>query len=179
MKINPNNIKSQTFSTSFRGFDKTEVKTFLNNLSDDLTDILLENENLKKELEYHKAKNSEYVKIEKNLQEVLLKTQDEAEKRLEDAQKEANNIIAKAKKEAEELINETKNKIKQLEEEIDLLENRKMLLIIKLKNFLSLQADLLKVDLSKNDKTQDKNSELNNENAPTDNTPKSTQENKS
>ncbi len=130
----------------------------------------MENENLKKELEYHKAKNSEYVKIEKNLQEVLLKTQDEAEKRLEDAQKEANNIIAKAKNEAEVLLNQTKNKIKQLEEEIDLLENRKMLLIIKLKNFLSLQADLLKIELSKNDNSQDKNSELNNENQPTNNT---------
>lgn len=164
MKLNPNNIKSQTFSTSFRGFDKTEVKTFLSNLSDDITDLLLENENLKKELEYHKAKNSEYVRIEKNLQEVLLKTQEDSQKTLEKAKEEAEQLLAKTKIEIEQMMNEAKAKLKKLEDEIEILENRKMLLTVKLKNFISMQANLLKLNLASNQNQNTSQTDTNKEN---------------
>jgi len=153
MKINPVNIKSQTFSKTFRGYDTTEVKTFLSNLADDLAEILQENVKLKNDLEYHISKNSEYVRIEKNLQEVLLKTQEDSEKALEKAKQEAENIVQKAKEEANTIINEAKAKVDKLNEEIDILENHKKLLLIKLKNFVSLEANLLKTSLNSNDTT--------------------------
>lgn len=165
MKLNPNNIKSQTFSTSFRGFDKTEVKTFLSNISDDITDLLLENENLKKELEYHKAKNSEYVRIEKNLQEVLLKTQEDSQKTLDKAKEEAEQLLAKTKIEIEQMMNDAKSKLKKLEDEIEILENRKMLLTVKLKNFISMQAHLLKLNLTSNQNNKSSQNEIKDDNS--------------
>ena len=145
MKLSPISIKNQEFNKSFRGFDKEEVLSFLSKLADDLEELQKENESLKKELETVNAKLSDFYKIEKNLQNALIKAQESSTKAIESAKKQTNLIMKEAELKAQQIVekarlnaNEIRNAITQLREERDLI-------VAKLKSMISSQAHLLEM----------------------------------
>ena len=73
MKISPLEIRQQEFTKKMRGFDPDEVQNFLESLADEVQKINEENESLKSEVEALTEQINEYKKIEKNLQDTLLK----------------------------------------------------------------------------------------------------------
>ena len=50
MKFSPMNIKAQEFTKTMRGYDVEEVRAFLERLSNEMGNILQENDSVKKEL---------------------------------------------------------------------------------------------------------------------------------
>ena len=145
MKLSPISIKNQEFNKSFRGFDREEVESFLNKLADEFEELQKENETLKQELEAANMKISEFVKIEKNLQEALLKTQESSAKAMESAKKQINLMIKESEIKAQQIIekaresaNEMRNAVIQLREERDLI-------VTKLKSIINSQAHLLEM----------------------------------
>ena len=89
MKVSPLSIKKQEFNKSLRGYDKEEVQAYLEKLSDEFEMIQKENDSLKKELENANEKLAEFRKIEKNLQNTLLKAQESSSKSIESTKKQA------------------------------------------------------------------------------------------
>jgi cell division initiation protein len=145
MKLSPISIKNQEFNKSFRGYDKEEVESFLNKLADDYEELQKENESLKQELETAREKLSEFYKIEKNLQNALLKTQETSVKTIESTRKQTNLMMKEAELKAQQIIekarvnaNEIRNAVTQLKEERDLI-------VAKLKSIISSQAHLLEM----------------------------------
>lgn len=148
MKYTPLSIKLQEFNKKLRGYDTTEVKAFLNNLSDEYERLFQENESLKAECQQAKAKNSEYGRIEQSLQEVLLKAQEDSKKTIESAKLQAETILQEAENKAKDIIDNAFKKVAQYEDDIDRLKNRKTIITAKIKNILQLQAELLKYKIS-------------------------------
>jgi len=128
-----------------RGYDRDEVQAFLEKLADEFESLQKENDSLKKELDDATVKLTEFRRIEKNLQDTLLRAQESSTKSIESTKKQANLIVKEAEikgsqilEKARENANEIRNAVINLREERDLI-------IANLKSIINSQAHLLEM----------------------------------
>lgn len=145
MKISPVEIKQQEFQKKMRGYDPDEVQSFLEKLADDLDELQKENEVLKSELDKANEELTEFKKIEKNLQDTLLKAQDSASKSLEASKKQSALIIKEAELKASQIIDKARENTDEIRNAVINLREEKGLIIAKLKAIVSSQANLLEL----------------------------------
>jgi len=152
MSISPINLKKQEFNNSFRGYNKEEVKTFLEKLADEFETLQKENEELKKENEEIKTeldqaniRLSEFRRIETSLQDNLLKAQESASKSIESSKKQTSLMIKEAEIKASQIVDKAREQANELRTAVINLKEEKDLLISKLKSIINSQAHLLEI----------------------------------
>ncbi len=145
MKVSPISIKKQEFNRSIRGYDKDEVKAFLDKLADEFDMMQKENESVKKELELANGRLSEFRKIEKNLQDTLLKAHESTSKSIESTKKQANLMIKEAEIKASQLLEKARENANDIRNAVISLREERDLLIANLKSILNSQAHLLEM----------------------------------
>jgi cell division initiation protein len=143
MKISPLSIKKQEFKRKVKGYDPEEVQAFLEKLADDIDELQQENENIKRQLEDANLRLSEFSRIEKNLQDTLLKAQESSSKAIESTKKQASLIIKEAEIKASQIEEKAKNSAKAIRDSVIALREEKDLIIAKLKAIINSQARLL------------------------------------
>jgi cell division initiation protein len=148
MRISPLSIKRQEFKKVLRGYDAEEVHAFLSKLSDEVEEIQLENDSLKKQLEQANDRIAEFVKIEKNLQETLLKAQESSSKSIESTKKQTNLMIKEAEIKAAQIIEKARESTNEIRNAVIRLREEKDLLIARLKSIVNSQAQLLEMKVS-------------------------------
>lgn len=147
MKVSPLNIKKQEFNKVIRGYDKEEVQAFLDKLADEFEIIQRENESLKKQLEESNEKLSEFRKIEKNLQNTLLKAQESSSKSIESTRKQAGLIVKEAEIKASQMIEKARENANEIRNAVIHLREEKDMIIAKLKAIVNTQSKLLEMNL--------------------------------
>lgn len=155
MRITPLNIKNQEFNKSVRGYDKDEVHVFLEKLADEFEEISKENELMKKELSDAKTQLVEFRRIEKNLQETLLKAQESSTKSIESAKKQTTLMIKEAELKAEQIVEKARKEADFLREALIKLREEKNLIHAKLKALVATQTAILESGKDKNLIAQD------------------------
>jgi cell division initiation protein len=143
MKLSPANIKRQDFSRQMRGYDMNEVAAFLDRIADEIEILQNENEELKKDLESANAKVTEFRRIEKNLQETLVKAQETSAKSLEAAKRQAALILKDAENKAHLYLDKAKINANEIRNAVDLLREEKDVLIAKLKGIVNSQINII------------------------------------
>jgi cell division initiation protein len=143
MKLSPLLIKKQEFSKSVRGFNPEEVQTFLDKLSSEVDSLLRENEELKMEVGELHEKVVEFQKIEKNLQDTLIKAQESTSKTLESAKKQTGLMIKEAEIKASQLIENARENANEIRNAVSTLKEEKDLIIARLRAIVNSQANLL------------------------------------
>ncbi len=143
MKLSPLLIKKQEFEKSFRGYNVDEVQTFLDKISSEMEELINENEALEQEVEKLNTKVTEYQKIEKDLQDTLLKHQETVTQALESAKKQSALIIKEAEIKASQIIKNAENISNEMGAAVIALREEKELIIAKLKAIVSTQSNLL------------------------------------
>jgi cell division initiation protein len=143
MKLSPLLIKKQEFEKSFRGYNIDEVQTFLDKISSEMEELINENEALEQEVEKLNTKITEYQKIEKDLQDTLLKHQETVAQALESAKKQSALIIKEAEIKASQIIKNAENISNEMGAAVIALREEKELIIAKLKAIVSTQSNLL------------------------------------
>lgn len=143
MKFSAVNIRNQQFSVSFRGYDKDEVKLFLEKLADEYEKLDNELESLKKENEKNIAELTGYRNTEKNLQSTLLKARDTSVKAIEAAKKQAAAIVREAEIKSAQLIGSARQNADEMRSTVIKLREEKNLIVAKLKAFVQSQSRLL------------------------------------
>jgi cell division initiation protein len=143
MKLTPLLIKKQEFSKSVRGFNPEEVQTFLDKLSSEVDSLLRENEELKMEVEELSEKVIEFQKIEKNLQDTLIKAQESSSKTLESTKKQTSLMIKEAEIKASQLIENARENANEIRNAVSTLKEEKDLIIARLRAIVNSQANLL------------------------------------
>ena len=141
--ISPLSIKKQEFNSSLRGYDKEEVEAFLEKLADDFEELQQENESIKRQLDDANLRLSEFARIEKSLQDTLLKAQDSSTKAIESTKKQTNLMIKEAEIKASQIIEKAKNYAEEIRNSVINLREEKDLIISKLKAIVNSQARLL------------------------------------
>lgn len=145
MKISPVSIKRQEFAKKMRGYDPEEVQAFLERLADDIDELQKENEELNQQVETLNDNLSEFKKIEKNLQDTLLKAQESSTKTIESTKKQSSLIIKEAELKASQIIEKARENANEIRSAVINLREEKDLIIAKLKAIISSQANLLEM----------------------------------
>lgn len=161
MKISPLEIRQQEFTKKMRGFDPDEVQNFLESLADEVQKINEDNESLKSEVEALTEQINEYKKIEKNLQDTLLKAQENSTKSLEAAKKQTSLMLKEAELKAAQIIEKARENTNDIRNAVVNLREEKDLIIAKLKAIVNSQANLLelKVERAGEEKSSGKKAE--------------------
>jgi cell division initiation protein len=145
MKYSPNSIKQQEFNKTVRGYDRVEVQAFLEKLSDEMETLQRENEQLKKELEAASSRLTEFRRIEKNLQDTLLKAQESSTKSFESTKKQTSLMVKEAEIKASQIMEKARESANEIRTAVITLREEKDLVVAKLKSIISSQAQLLEM----------------------------------
>jgi cell division initiation protein len=147
MKISPINIKKQGFNKSLRGYDTEEVQAFLEKLADDIDELQKENDLFKGQLENANVQLTEFRRIEKNLQDTLLKAQESSSRAIDSVKKQTNLMIKEAELKANQILEKARENADEIRDAVIKLREERNLIISKLKAMIDSQANLFEVQV--------------------------------
>ncbi len=136
MKITPLEIKKQEFKTSIAGYDKGEVKAFLDLVRAEVESLIRENSILRDELKEALKKIEDHRGKERILQETLISAREMKNDLIEKAKKEAELIVADAEIRARKILEDAQKKVADLSSEINMLRRQKKEFLTKFKQLL-------------------------------------------
>ncbi len=163
MKFTPFGIKNQEFNRTVRGYDRDEVKTFLEKLSDEFEKLQNDNEKIKSEIDKIEEELKEYKRIEKNLQSALLSAAESSTKAVDSAKKQTALIIKEGELKAAQIIENAKQDANLIRDSVLKLREEKKLLLARIKALINTQASLLEFDVE-NIETKPKKKNIQKEN---------------
>jgi len=145
LKITPLEIKKQSFKPKVRGYDTTEVETFLEMVADEYESVLYDKNRLSEEVIKLKTQLRDYQQVEKTLQETLMNAQETVSQSRENSKREAQIIIRESELKAERILDEAREKLDKMKNDFTLLKAQKESLAKRLKHLLESQIELIKV----------------------------------
>jgi cell division initiation protein len=119
MKVTPLDLRQQRFSTVMRGYDRSEVTTFLGEAAEEYEIALRENERLRQELSKLEAVLKEHRGQEINLRNTLLTAQKLADDIKANATQEAARIVREAEGRSDLLLQKSQSRLEDVQREID------------------------------------------------------------
>jgi cell division initiation protein len=119
MKVTPLDLRQQRFQTVMRGYDRSEVQTFLLEVADDYENALRENDRLRQDITRLEVTLTEHRGQERNLQSTLLTAQRLADEIKEHANQEAVLILREAEGRADVLLQRSNARLEDVQREID------------------------------------------------------------
>ncbi len=152
MKLTALEIKQQQFEKSLRGYDPTEVHSYLNLLANEWEHMVGKVRELENQLDKMNDKLMHYERVEEALHETLQTAKNSAEEKLSSARNEAKNIIEKAELDAEAIIQEAHQQRREMRQNILQLIDRRNEMIRSIKSYLDNTNDALK-QFSKDDQS--------------------------
>lgn len=129
MKLTPLDIQRQTFQSSFRGFDRDEVRTYLNVVAEEMEQLRSENEKLQEEVRRQSQILTEHHEREQILRNTLVAAQRTSEEIKENAKKQSQMLFKEAELAADRLIETAQAKAHAIERDIlDLKQQKRQML---------------------------------------------------
>jgi cell division initiation protein len=145
MKITPLEIRKHEFNTTFRGFDKNEVVSFLEMVSDEMEGVVKEIYDLKEKLSLAQERISSYAKIETALQNTLVASQETAEQMKNVAKEKSELMLRRATDEGDRIIKEAYEKVSELRQEYSSLKSQKASFLVNFRSLLESEQKLLEL----------------------------------
>lgn len=147
MKITPLDIQQQQFKGKlFRGLDPEDVDGFLQQVSQELEDLIRENNDLKEQAQRYQSEKEEIRQREDNLRETMLAAQRITEEMKANAQKEASLAISEAELKAERILTEAENRLADLNNQIQEIRREKIRFESSLKSLLDSHYKILSIN---------------------------------
>ena len=119
LTVSPLDLRQAKFNASLRGFDRTEVTTFLLEAADGYDQALRENERLRHDLVRLEASISQYRELESSLKSTLMTAQKVGDDMRETASQEAARIVREAEGRADLLLQRAQARHEDMQREID------------------------------------------------------------
>ena len=146
MKLTPLDILKQEFKTSLKGYDKNEVRSFLDLVRSEFEFLLRENSVLRDELKQTIQKLDEFKEKEKLLQETLISTREISNDLIDKARKESEIIISEAELKSHKIIEQAHKRVTDISNEINELKRQRKDFLIKFKQLLEYYENSLEFD---------------------------------
>ena len=153
MAITPLDIQKMTFAQRMRGYDTTEVTSFLQLVADELQTKLAENERLQQLVRDHaeRLKNSEA--RQNDLQDALLRSQKIADEILGNAKREAQLVIKEAELTGDRIVTQSIEQATHIESKMSELRMARREVQLQFKNTLDLFGRILEADMEEEQRT--------------------------
>ena len=134
MRLSPIDIRQQQFTTKvFRGFDRREVDSFLDDVAEDYEGVLRENATLREQVGSYEERARGLGETERALKDTLVTTQRVAEEMKEGAKRDAQLLLREATLNADKIMEEARAEEAKLRVEIQLLKRQRRQLIEELR----------------------------------------------
>ncbi|MFQ5790012.1 MAG: DivIVA domain-containing protein, partial [Acidobacteriota bacterium] len=118
MMLTPLDIQRQSFQSRFRGFDRDEVRTFLNMAAEEMEELRSQNERLQDEVRKLSALLSEHHEREQILKNTLVAAQRTSEEIKINAKKQSEMLLKEAELAADRLVEAAQAKAHDIEKDI-------------------------------------------------------------
>lgn len=130
-RVTAMDVERQEFKRAVRGYDREEVRLFLQAVAEELERLNLENAALREEAGALRGRVEDHRQREQSLQETLVMAQRMSEELVGKSQKESELLVKEARIKAERLLEQAQDQLSTLEAEIgrvkverDAFENR-------------------------------------------------------
>ncbi|NQV49805.1 MAG: DivIVA domain-containing protein [Candidatus Marinimicrobia bacterium] len=147
-RLTPQEIRDHDFKQSPLGYSRDQVQQFLDEVAKELEALIRESNEIHVENKEALLLLQTYKNVEDNLKETLLLAQNAARETLRNAQNEAETVIRKANLEKEALLFSAKEDLSRVRNEIRKLQSHRDLILIKLKNGLRTNLEILETEFS-------------------------------
>ncbi len=145
MKLTPLEIRKQEFSKGMRGYNAEEVRAFLETVAEQYDSLQRVVNDLSEKVIHLESRLSDFQRMEKTLQETLMKAEESSKRSLDDSRHEAEIVMREAELEAKQIISNAHAKVDRLKSDILMLQARRDGFIKKLKYLLQSQTDLIDI----------------------------------
>jgi cell division initiation protein len=146
MKITPLDIQQMVFAVRMRGYDRQEVKQFLEEIAQTVEALNHENATLRERLSSTEAQLAELKKTEATLTHTLVSTQALADDLKEVAQRDAALLIKEGEMKAAELLREARVELAATQRDISDLRKQRILGIERLRSTLRTFERMLEIE---------------------------------
>jgi cell division initiation protein len=146
MKITPLDIQQMVFAVRFRGYDRQEVKQFLEELAQTVESLNHDNAALREKLSSTEAQLAELKKTESTLTHTLVSTQALADDLKEVAQRDAALLIKEAELKASELLRDARVELAATQRDLSELHKQRILGIERLRSTLRTFERMLEIE---------------------------------
>jgi len=119
ISITPLEMRQARFTAAFRGYDKADVTSFLQEAADGFDQAMRENERLRMEIVRLEASLDQFRQLEGSLKTTLLTAQKVADDMRENAHQESQRIVREAEGRADLMVQKAQAKTEDIEREID------------------------------------------------------------
>ncbi|MBI3178218.1 MAG: DivIVA domain-containing protein, partial [Deltaproteobacteria bacterium] len=143
MKLSPIDVQQQQFRSAWRGYDRREVKAFLDLVAEQLTELSRENGKLAGELRQRKRELDEHRDREETLREAMLTAQRAIDEIRDQAKKEAQLVVSEAEMRAEKILHNAHGRVGKIVDEINEVRRQRTRVIEELRGLLSTHSKLL------------------------------------
>jgi cell division initiation protein len=144
VNLSPLDIRKHEFKKVFRGYDSEEVMAFLDIVSMEYENLVLQNATLSEKLAMTENHLKKFRDIEYTLQEALLSAERVREDTIKNAKNQADIIIREAEIKAASITEEGRNSLTRLQNSFAELKIHKDAYLAKLKAIVGTQLELLK-----------------------------------
>ncbi len=143
MKITPLDIRKTEFKSVFKGFDKNEVKVFLEMIAKEMEELIKENTIYMEQLRDLDSKIEDYRRMEKTLQNTLTSAQKTTDELRRNAEKESELILRNARIQADHILEEARSHINKFQTQIASLKSQRDTFIAQFKGLAEAQLQVL------------------------------------
>ncbi|MCS7264210.1 MAG: DivIVA domain-containing protein [Armatimonadetes bacterium] len=143
MPLTPSEIIHWQFRKRLFGYSVKDVKSFVQQVSETVAQLMEENRTLKEERERLIERLQSYQAIEQQLQNALIVAEKVADDIKKQAQKEAELTIAKANQEAEQIKSEARRKVQIALDEVKSIRQLRDRLMTELRHILLAHLEML------------------------------------
>ncbi|MDP2983030.1 MAG: DivIVA domain-containing protein [Candidatus Latescibacter sp.] len=144
MNLSPLDIRKHEFKKTFRGFDPDEVMAFLDIVSMEYENLVLQNTMLSEKLVMTENHLKKYREIENTLQEALMSAERVREDTIKNAKNQADLIVREAEIKAASIVEEGRSSLVRLRNTFTELKIHKDTYLAKLKTIVNTQQELFK-----------------------------------
>lgn len=134
MRVTPADIRQQSFTVRFRGFDPQEVDAFLEDVAEDLEATLKENALLKEQLVAMEERTRGMSEREKLLQETLITTHRLAEDMREAARREVAQHLKESERQRETILEAARGEEARIRHDVQALTRTRQQLMEELRS---------------------------------------------
>jgi len=143
MDTTPLDIRKQEFGRQLRGYNCTEVDTFLDMVASEMENLTKKKNDLEENLGHLNDRLEDYKNIEATLQSTLLTSQRQAEEMIKNAEERAELILRRAKLESEKLYEKAHQELSRLRTRIAELKGLKESFAARVKSLLESHQRLI------------------------------------
>lgn len=151
MRITPLDVRGHRFALKMRGYDKEEVQSFLNFVSEEFEKVVNEVNRLREEAAQLKASLGDLTERERILKETLFTAQKLSEDMKEEAKKEGRLVLREAELRGQKLVEQAQKKVSALEDSIRGLRMERDAFERKLRSLLEQHLKLLEMHREEED----------------------------